>query len=425
VAITAAGAARYRADADTDPPKTALMTPDAGENHFREGSIVTLSFRGRDKWKHTLTGRLLFSHRLDEREWTPFQESRDATFADLALGKHYFQVRAMDRNGNIDPRPARFEFAIVVPWYRETRLVLILSTALGIALFFAGLAVNRHRKLKLSYAEVEQKVTERTRELEIANRELLHSQKMNALGTLSAGIAHDFNNILSIIKGSAQIIEDNLDQPQKIRTRLDRIKTVVQQGAGIVEAMLGFSRNSDQQTELLDVNTIVDDTLKLLGDRFLRETEVRFLRAPGLPHVAVARDFVQQVLLNFIFNAAEAMTERKQITLTSRLVDSAPPGIILSPAWSGNCIAIAVQDRGSGIAPENLPRIFEPFFTTKAMSARRGTGLGLSMVYELARKLEAGLSVETEVGKGSTFTLFLPVKGVPAQFGQSEIQIRS
>jgi len=265
----------------------------------------------------------------------------------------------------------------------------------------------------LSYAEVERKIAERTRELEIANRELVHSQKMTALGTLSAGIAHDFNNILSIVKGSTQIIEDNLERPEKIRVRLDRIKTVVQQGAGIVEAMLGFSRGSDQQTEFCDVNLVVADTIKLLGDRFVREVEVRFQRGPNLPEIPVARDFVQQVLLNLIFNAAEAMTGRKQITLTTQMVESAPAGIILSPTGGVRCIAIAVSDTGSGIAPDILPRIFEPFFTTKAMSARRGTGLGLSMVYELARKLEAGLAVETVVGRGSTFTIFLPVKTDP------------
>ena len=115
---------------------------------------------------------------------------------------------------------------------------------LAVALFFAGLAFNRHRQLLRSYAEVEEKVAQRTRELESANRQLLHSQKMNALGTLAAGIAHDFNNILSIIKGSAQIIEDNLDNPAKVSTRVNRINTVVEQGAGIVKAMLGFSRES-------------------------------------------------------------------------------------------------------------------------------------------------------------------------------------
>src|SRR5262249_10588564 len=150
---------------------------------------------------------------------------------------------------------------------KETRLIFISLAGLGAALFFAALAFNRHRQLVHSYAAVEKKIAERTRELEIANRELVHSQKMTALGTLAAGIAHDFNNILSIIKGSAQIIEDNVDNPQKIRTRVDRIKTVVEQGSGIVKAMLGFSRDSGGQLGLCDPKSVVDDTIKLLGDR--------------------------------------------------------------------------------------------------------------------------------------------------------------
>jgi signal transduction histidine kinase len=410
LAATADGLSAFQPEADEDPPRTFIRPLSDREQTVREGAAVRLAFGGRDKWNVTAANRLLFSYRLDEREWSPFQEGSEVTFTDLPVGKHYFQVRAMDRNANLDPKPARLEFAVVVPWYRETRLVLILSVALAVAVFFAGLAFNRHRKLQRSYAEVERQVAARTRELELANRELLHSQKMNALGTLAAGIAHDFNNILSIVRGSAQIIEDNPDNPEKIRTRLDRIKTVVQQGAGIVEAMLGFSRNSGERAEPCDVNAVVDDTIKLLGDRFLREVGVEFQRGEDLPEISVARDFVQQVLLNFIFNAAEAMTERKHIALTTRLVEELPTGMILAPARAASFIAIAVKDSGGGIAAEVLPRVFEPFFTTKAMSAKRGTGLGLSMVYELAKKLEAGLTVETALGTGSTFTIFLPVK---------------
>ena len=410
LAETAGGWNAFHPEADADAPRTSIVINELGRAQFREGSVVTIAFHGRDKWKQTTPERLLFSYRLDERDWSPFQELGEAIFTDLPLGKHYFQVRAMDRAGNIDSRPARLEFTIVVPWYRETRLVLILAIALAIAVFFAALAMNRHRKLQRSYAEVERQIAERTRELEIANRELLHSQKMNALGSLAAGIAHDFNNILSIIKGSAQVIEDNADKPDKIRTRVDRIKTVVQQGAEVVDAMLGFSRSTDQPPAPCDLNVVVDETRKLLGDRFLREVEVRFERGESLPEVSVSRDFVQQILLNFIFNAAEAMSGKKQITLSTRWAESLPAELFLTPAKAGDYIFVSVRDTGSGIAPEIKSRIFEPFFTTKALSTKRGTGLGLSMVYELAKKLEAGLAVESAVGQGSTFTLILPVR---------------
>jgi signal transduction histidine kinase len=248
--------------------------------------------------------------------------------------------------------------------------------------------------------------------LEITSRELVHSQKMNALGTLAAGIAHDFNNILSIIKGSAQIIEDNVSNSEKVRIRVDRIKTVVEQGAGIVKAMLGFSAGTSDEPALCDLNAIVNDTIQLLGDRFQRDAAVVFKPEPELPQIPVVKEFVQQILLNFVFNAAEAETtaRRKQIVLAVRTAQRLPPNLALAPASAPEYILVAVQDFGCGIQPENLPRIFEPFFTTKALSARRGTGLGLSMVYELAKKLEAGLSVESIVDVGSTFTLILPVR---------------
>ncbi len=328
----------------------------------------------------------------------------------LGLGRHVFQVRAIDHNANIEISPAEVEFNVVVPWYRETRLVLVLGAGLILSLFFGTLALNRQRHLRQSYAAVERLVAERTRQLELANRELFHSQKMNALGTLTAGIAHDFNNILSIIKGSAQIIEDNVDHPEKIRARTARIQTVVQQGAEVVDAMLGFSRSNGAATAPCDLNAVVADTRRLLGDRFLHETAVEFSPGENLPDISVPRDFVQQILLNFIFNADEAMNGRKRVELSTRLADQLPAEIYLPPAAAAKYILVSVRDHGAGIPAEIRPRIFEPFFTTKNLSARRGTGLGLSMVYELAKKMDAGLAVESVPGAGSTFTLILPVK---------------
>jgi signal transduction histidine kinase len=405
---TSQGLSRQHPDADPDPPRTEILPP--FEKRIPEGGAITLDFRGLDKWKFTPLNRLLYSHRLDEGEWSAFRELGSITFTDLSAGRHVFQVRAMDRNGNIEPRPAQFSFIVALPWHREARLVAIGGAGLAVALFFAALAFNRHLRLRRSYAEVERQVAERTRELELASRELVHSQKMNALGTLAAGIAHDFNNILSIVKGSAQIIEDNLDRPEKVRTRVERIKTVVDQGAGIVRAMLGFSRGSDETLEPCDLNAVVDDTITLLGDRFLREVELRFDRAPELPAVPAAKNFVQQILLNFLFNAAESMHERKRVVLSTTPLEKLPASLVLKPVEAGAYVSVAVRDFGCGIPPANLPRIFEPFFTTKALSTRRGTGLGLSMAYDLAKRMHAGLAVESEVGQGSVFTLILPVK---------------
>jgi signal transduction histidine kinase len=329
--------------------------------------------------------------------------------AHLGAGKHRFEVRAMDRNWNEDPGSASAELAIVIPWYEESRIIVTLVCGLALVLFFAGLAVNRHLQLIRSYAEVEKIVALRTQELERANQELLHSQKMRALGTLAAGIAHDFNNILSIIKGSAQIIEGHIDDEEKIRTRVNRIKTVVEQGAGIVKSMLGLSRISPQNMVLCDLNSIVEDTIKLLDDRFLHEVTIQFQAAPALPAVPAVKELIQQMLLNLILNAADAMSGIGEVKLATGQMIQLPPNLALSPTEATNHLYVAVQDTGCGIAQEILPRIFEPFFTTKAFSTRRGTGLGLSMVYQLAKELGFGLKVQSSIGKGSTFTIIIPI----------------
>jgi signal transduction histidine kinase len=408
-AATIRGLRVFYPEAHLDTPRTFVRRLGGTGNQLPEGNALDLLLEGRDKWKFTSSQRLLYSYQLDTAGWSPFQNTPTISFPSLAAGRHTFQVVAIDTTGNVEPVPATLDFTVTVPWLRDPRVWIISLLGLGVAGFFAALALNRHRQLLLSHAAVERKVAERSRELEIATRELLHSQKMNALGTLAAGIAHDFNNILSIIKGSAQIIEDNLDSPEKIRTRVNRINTLVQQGAGIVDAMLGFSRGADALPARCDLNAVVADTLKLLGDRFLRTVEVKFEPAENLPEILAPRELIQQILLNFIFNAAEAMTGRKEITLATGVADKLPSDIFLTPEPGPPFVLVSVRDAGSGIAPEIRSRIFEPFFTTKGLSARRGTGLGLSMVYELAKNMGAGLAVQSVVGSGSTFTLILPV----------------
>src|SRR5207244_4475680 len=139
--------------------------------------------------------------------------------------------------------------------------------------------------------------------------------KMKALGTFAAGIAHDFNNILSIIKGSAQIIDTNIEDKEKIRTRLKRIRSVVDQGAGIVGAMLGYSRTGKKEYSSYDLNAVIEQTIKLLGDRFLRDVTLRVEPSLFSAQVFGSKDLMQQMLLNLILNAAEAIERPGEIML--------------------------------------------------------------------------------------------------------------
>lgn len=405
-AATDKGISLYHHSTDVDSPISSISGPQNPKEVY-SSEVVAFYFHGQDKWDYTRRDRLLFARHLDETPWSPYSSEASATFTNPAAGQHRFYVRAMDRNWNEETQPQVYEFVAVVPWFREPRLLAIAAGGAIATLFLAWLAVNRHLRLMRSYSEVEKIVAQRTRELQRANQELLHSQKMRALGTLAAGIAHDFNSILSIIRGSAQIIESNLDDREKIRTRVDRIKTMVEQGSGIVKAMLGFSR-AGREERLCEVNQLVAETKKLLGDQFQHEMTLRFEPAAALPRVRGVGELIQQMLLNLILNAADAMSGHGVITLRTGLLERAPSDPVLPPLGGPPLVYLSVRDQGSGMSPEILPRIFEPFFTTKAFSTRRGTGLGLSMVYEIAKELGYGLMVESSPGAGSTFTILVP-----------------
>ncbi|MCL5098111.1 MAG: ATP-binding protein [Candidatus Omnitrophica bacterium] len=412
---TARGLSRYDPSSDIDPPRTYVYSAN-DQTEFSVDAPVTMILRGQDKWKFTPSDRLLYSYRLDNLKWSPFADETTVALGELGAGKHRFEARAMDRNLNIDKSEAAvFAFTVVLPWYMETRLIIVVFCGLVVALLLAALSVNRHLQLKRSYAAVEKIVAQRTRELEKANQALLHSQKMQALGTLAAGIAHDFNSLLSIIKGSAQIIEGNLDNQEKIQVRVNRIKTMVDQGAGIVKALLGFSRTTSKDLVLDDVNSVVEETLELLHDRFTHEVTIQCELTPSLPRVPCARDLLQQMLLNLILNAADAMGGHGLVMVRTGLTSCTPANLVLSPANGQDYAYVDVRDTGCGITQEVQSRIFEPFFTTKAFSSRRGTGLGLSMVYEFAKEQGFGLGLESVAGTGTTFTIFMPMpNGKPA-----------
>jgi signal transduction histidine kinase len=405
---TSRGLAQYVPRADVDSPKTVAITATQIPRDHEEGAVDVV-FRGRDKWQYTPDPRLLYSYRLDNAAWSPFVSGTSTQLRQVSPGKHRIEVRALDRNWNFELRPATCDFQVVVPWYRETRIVAVAAAGLLAALFFAAVAFNRHRQLRRSYTAVEHKVAERTRELEQATQALVHSQKMTALGTLASGIAHDFNNILSIIRGSAQVIEANLDDHDKVRIRVARIKTMVDQASGIVQAMLGFGRAREHQAAACNPGEIIEETLRLLGDRFLREVPVDFALDPDLPRVLAVRDLLQQSLLNLILNSADALGGQGRIRIAAQRLAAIPPNPVLAPAPAPAYVALRVQDNGSGIPADIRSRIFEPFFTTKAFSSRRGTGLGLYMVYEFAKEMKHGIHLDSAPGTGTTFTLILPI----------------
>jgi signal transduction histidine kinase len=293
----------------------------------------------------------------------------------------------------------------------ENLTQVIIPTVYGAIVLTVGLALLllRHQRQVLArYQDVDAAIAERNEQLAATQQELLHGQKMRALGTLAAGIAHDFNNLLSVIRVSNTLVARRAKEDGAIRENTAEIEQAVQQGKNVVQAMLGYSREDSDQLQPFILAELVEDVVALLSKQFLTGITLTLDLDRSAPALVLPRARIEQLLLNLVVNASEAMEGKGRLTLVVRAASQAGGLHILEPVKASTYAQLIVADSGPGIAPEILPRIFEPFFTTKTMGANRGTGLGLSMVYTIARDCGLGILVESEPGRGARFCIVFP-----------------
>lgn len=244
-------------------------------------------------------------------------------------------------------------------------------------------------------------------------RELRHSQKMEALGAMAGKVAHDFNNMLGVIMASSELLQMQLQEPsaESLR-RLHRISEAANQAKGIVERMLSFARMDTPERVSLDLEAEVRTAVSMLGDGLPATIGLDYrCEAAGLMVLADST-LLRQIIVNLGINARDAIGEkvgRIEVLLDSLLLSESEisqqfPD--LKPGWYAH---LAVNDTGPGIKAEHLERVFEPFFTTKGKG--KGTGLGLSMVHRTMRQHDGAVRVHSEEGQGTTFSLYLPLSG--------------
>ncbi|MEW6304191.1 MAG: ATP-binding protein [Verrucomicrobiota bacterium] len=296
---------------------------------------------------------------------------------------------------------------------RSEVLIVLPLVGVLVAIILGVLALRRYHTLVEGYFQVDALAVRRSEQLAQAQSELFHSQKMQALGTLAAGIAHDFNNLLSIIRMSNKLIAREAKENKEIQENAAEIEQAVEQGKTVVRSMLGYSREAVEDGRPYSVAELVESVVALLGKQFLSGITLTLELAPDTPPVSVSRGRLEQVLLNLVVNASEAMEGKGKLLIALRARTQPNALSTLNARPAPRHLELIVADSGPGIAPENLPRIFEPFFTTKTVGATRGTGLGLSLVYTIAQQDGLGISVESERGKGAAFRIVIPVDEAP------------
>lgn len=251
---------------------------------------------------------------------------------------------------------------------------------------------------------LEQRVAERTRELEAAQARLIQSEKLASLGQLAASIAHEINNPLTGVLTYARLltrrIRAEMPEGEARRSALRQLALVERETdrcCAIVRNLLQFARQREPKIEPVDVRAVLEEALSLLSNRLaIQGIELGRDLAP-VPEVPADAGQLRQVFVNILLNACEAMGAGGRLTVTAR-ADGAGEGV-----------AVAIADTGPGIAPDHLPRIFDPFFSTK----EKGTGLGLSVAYGIVQRHGGRIEVQSRPGEGTTMTVWLPRAGPP------------
>lgn len=238
--------------------------------------------------------------------------------------------------------------------------------------------------------------------------QLIQTQKLESLGTLAAGIAHDFNNILGIIIGHASIFERMPATPDMIKKNTEAILKAGMRGASLVKQMLTFARKTDVHFEALSINDSVKEVSKLLNETFPKTITVTLNLENNLPLIKADATQVQQVILNLCVNARDAMPSSGTITITTQHESGSVLRTKYVKATAEDYIVLSVADTGIGMDEETQQRIFEPFFTTKEFG--KGTGLGLSLVFGIMESHKGFVTVESKIGKGTTFHCYFPIE---------------
>ena len=240
---------------------------------------------------------------------------------------------------------------------------------------------------------------------------LRQSQKLEAIGRLASGVAHDFNNILMSIMGSAELLLMDLTPGKGAHDEANEIKLSVQRGAGLTRQLLAFSSRHATSPKLFALADAVSGMETMLRRLMGPEIELISIRPPRPTMVMADQAQIEQVLLNLVVNARDAMPHGGRLTLKIEEMDlDEQEAATVIEAQAGRYACLSVSDTGNGIDDRTRARLFEPFFTTKEHG--KGTGLGLSIVYGIVRQSGGHITVVSEPGKGTTFNIYLPIASV-------------
>jgi len=266
--------------------------------------------------------------------------------------------------------------------------------------------IEARETLRRSNDELEAAVVERTREREVALKQLHESQKMESIGQLTGGVAHDFNNLLAVILGSLSLLRKNLPEDPRTSRLLDGAIQGAERGANLTRRLLAFARRQELKLEAVDIPNLVPDLTEFLRQAVGPGIAIIFDVPSDVHPVKIDANQFELALMNLAVNARDAMPNGGVLTISARDDDGGQQYALTKALPRGEYVRISVADTGEGMSEATLAKAMEPFFTTKGVG--KGTGLGLSMVHGLTAQSGGAVHITSQQGKGTVVHLWLP-----------------
>ena len=276
--------------------------------------------------------------------------------------------------------------------------------------FWANVVMDAIRDEKgelVGFAKITRDITERRNtqlELQQANERLAHAQKMEAIGQLTGGVAHDFNNLLMVVGGQAQMLRSRAGEDPRVTRALDAIELAAKRGQDLTRHLLSFARRQRLNPTPTSLTSLAPGLRALIASSIGPNVSIAIDCPPQVWTVEVDVSELELSILNLAVNARDAMPAGGALSIDARNVTLRPGDV--EPDLHGDFVELTVSDTGVGIPPDILPKVTDPFFTTKGVD--KGTGLGLSQVYGFVRQSGGRLAIQSELGRGTSITLYLP-----------------
>jgi len=425
---------RYQFDAD--PPQTEITL---SLDRVSQPGNTTLAWTGADPWKATPEEEVQYSYRMDSGEWSPFSHEKNRVFLSLPSGGHTFEVRARDRDFNVDPTPAAIRFVVVPPVWRQPWFIGLMAVLLGAIGLQTARVVRRDRRLResnlaLSAGNKElfalnRALQEKTEDLEAANRQIQEANRLKS--QFLASMSHELRTPMNAIIGFTRLVLRRAGDllPERQRDNLTKVKASADHLLNLINDILDLSKieagRVDIQAKPFDVKALIASCCETVGPLVKEGVALNYEITDGVGEAHTDEARLRQIIINLLSNALK-FTEQGEVKVSvrpsPRQATLAPPlphagegvgGEGLSPSeglLEDKTLEIAVSDTGIGIPADALGYIFEEFRQVEGRhQQQKGTGLGLSITKKLTELLGGTISVESEVGKGSTFTVRIPI----------------